>query len=297
MPIELRDLEIFCRVVEAESFSRAARVVALSQARVSERIARLERCLGAPLLDRLGRKAVPTRVGQHVYRSAVELIARGDRLAREVQELLELKRGHLVIGASTTPAEVYLPGEIARFRARYPDVIVRVRVAGSGEIVRQALAGEIELGVVGARIPDRRLRYRALWTDEIVLAVPPAHPWANKRSARLSTLAGAELVAREPTSGTRRVFEAHLAGAGIDPASLVIATELGSAAAVKEAVKSGVGVAAVSARACRADVEAGWLSALRLSPRLSRAFYLVRNTAQSLSPLARAFRDSLPSER
>jgi DNA-binding transcriptional LysR family regulator len=55
-----RDLEVFCKVVELESFSKAAEAVSLVQASVSERIASLEKKIGMPLLDRLGRKVIPT---------------------------------------------------------------------------------------------------------------------------------------------------------------------------------------------------------------------------------------------
>jgi len=55
-----RELEIFCKVVELESFSKAAEAVFLVQASVSERVASLEKKIGTRLLDRLGRKVIPT---------------------------------------------------------------------------------------------------------------------------------------------------------------------------------------------------------------------------------------------
>ncbi|MCA9665696.1 MAG: LysR family transcriptional regulator, partial [Myxococcales bacterium] len=73
MEFDLRQLEIFCAVVEHENFSRAGRAVNLAQASVSERIANLERDVGARLLDRLGRRAVPTQVGTLLYERAREL--------------------------------------------------------------------------------------------------------------------------------------------------------------------------------------------------------------------------------
>ena len=60
---DLRQLEIFSKVVELGSFSKAADVVFLAQASVSERIATLENMVGAKLLDRLGRQIIPTRAG------------------------------------------------------------------------------------------------------------------------------------------------------------------------------------------------------------------------------------------
>ena len=63
----LRQLEIFCKVVEHKSFSKAASAVFLAQASVSERILNLEEMIGTKLLDRLGREVVPTRAGKLLF--------------------------------------------------------------------------------------------------------------------------------------------------------------------------------------------------------------------------------------
>ncbi|MBN1628050.1 MAG: LysR family transcriptional regulator, partial [Deltaproteobacteria bacterium] len=71
---DLRQLEIFCRVVELQSFSRAAEAVFLTQASVSERISGLENSVGVRLLDRLGRQVLPTKAGELLYRQAIRLL-------------------------------------------------------------------------------------------------------------------------------------------------------------------------------------------------------------------------------
>ncbi|MBW2096390.1 MAG: LysR family transcriptional regulator [Deltaproteobacteria bacterium] len=73
---DLRQLEIFRKVVELESFSKAAEAVSLAQASVSERIATLENMVGTRLLDRLGRQVVPTRAGELLYKHALLLLDR-----------------------------------------------------------------------------------------------------------------------------------------------------------------------------------------------------------------------------
>ena len=71
---DLRQLEIFCKVVELKSFSKAADAVFLAQASVSERIANLEKMIDIKLLDRLGREVVPTRAGELLYKHAILML-------------------------------------------------------------------------------------------------------------------------------------------------------------------------------------------------------------------------------
>ena len=77
---DLRQLEIFCNVVELGSFSKAANTVFLAQASVSERISKLESMVGAKLLDRLGRRVVPTKAGELLYRHAVSLLSMKEKV-------------------------------------------------------------------------------------------------------------------------------------------------------------------------------------------------------------------------
>ncbi|MBW1804076.1 MAG: LysR family transcriptional regulator, partial [Deltaproteobacteria bacterium] len=71
---DLRQLEIFRQIVDLSSFSKAAEAVCLAQASVSESIATLENMVGTKLLDRLGRKVVPTKAGDLLYKHAVLLL-------------------------------------------------------------------------------------------------------------------------------------------------------------------------------------------------------------------------------
>ena len=89
----LRELEIFCRVVELGSFSKAAEAVFLVQASVSERIATLEKKIGTRLLDRLGRSAEPTAAGELLYKHAIRLLEMQTTARLEMNKFLGLEQG------------------------------------------------------------------------------------------------------------------------------------------------------------------------------------------------------------
>ncbi|MGD9040910.1 MAG: LysR family transcriptional regulator, partial [Desulfobacteraceae bacterium] len=112
---DLRQLEIFCKVVENGSFSKAADAVYLAQASVSERIANLEKMVGVRLLDRLGREVVPTKAGELLYKHAVLLLDMKRTARLEMEGFLGVKQGEIHMGGSTIPGEYILPKVIGDF--------------------------------------------------------------------------------------------------------------------------------------------------------------------------------------
>ncbi len=288
---DLRQLEVFSKVVELESFSKAAEEVCLAQASVSERIATLESMVGVRLLDRLGRQAVPTKAGELLYKHAKAILKMKAAAKLELQDFLGLKTGEIRIGGSTIPGEYILPRVIGRFCLEYPDVQVSLSIASSVDIENRVAQGEFELGVVGSKGTQKTLSCQKLWKDDLVLAVPAHHRWAGRKELSLHELGNEPFIARETGSGTLRFLEESLAGAGLKGTdSLRIVARLGTSTAVKEGVKAGVGVSILSAIAVQTEKEAGSVALLKVKGlALQRHFYLVLDRRRKLSPLADAF--------
>ncbi|MGH7478769.1 MAG: LysR substrate-binding domain-containing protein, partial [Candidatus Methylomirabilales bacterium] len=176
--MDIRALEVFCKIVELKSFSRAAEAVYLTQPTVSGHIKALEEFVGVKLLDRLGREVLPTKVGELLYGYAKQILALRNQAIQALEEYKGSLKGHLVIGGSTIPGEYVLPALLATFKARYPEISLTLKIADSREIVRGVLEGTVELGAVGAKFDDGQLIYLKLLEDELVLALPPGHAWA-----------------------------------------------------------------------------------------------------------------------
>lgn len=291
MNIELRNLEIFCRVVELRSFSRAAEEVFLTQPTVSGRIAALERQVGTALLDRLGREVVPTQAGMILYRHAQQLLAHQKAATQELSEFLGTLRGSLLLGGSTIPGEYILPGKIAQFKAEYPGVTITLKIADSTEIIERVAAGELEMGAVGIKEKRPDLHFAPFDQDYLVLAVPPTHRWASQGAIPLEELLSEPFVAREPGSGTRRTFEQALRCRGIDPRrDLNVVCELGSTEAVKRCVEAGGGVGVVSDRSLQHELRQGLIRQVTFRDlHVARLFYLVTSPRRTLSPIASTF--------
>ncbi|MCF8062075.1 MAG: LysR family transcriptional regulator [Deltaproteobacteria bacterium] len=286
---DLRQLEIFCKVVEMESFSKAASEVCLAQASVSERVANLERMVGTRLLDRLGRMVVPTRAGERLYQQAQPLLDMKRAVCQDMEGFLGVQQGELNLGGSTIPGEYLLPSVLGRFHDRFPAVGVRLEIADSVRIQEGVLNGRYELGVVGSRSRDSRLIHEALWGDELVLAVRADHRWAGRESVSREELFGEPFILREEGSGTQRTLEDHLReadGRGLD--TLRVSARLGTSTAVKEGVKAGLGVAFLSHHALATETEQGTLETVRLEGRrMVSDFFMIRDKRRTASPLCR----------
>ena len=295
--MDARQLEIFVKVAELGSFSKAAEALFLTQPTVSEHIRGLEEELGVRLLDRLGRGAAPTKAGQLLLGYGRRIL----ELHREARQALDQFQGRmsgeLVIAASTIPGEYVLPALIGRFKEKYPDIAISLLIGDTQRVVEWVLEGRAELAVAGAQIDHRALEYRELMPDELVLVVSAAHPWHGKKTATLEEVRAEPLIVRERGSGSRQALEKALAEVGLDLSDFMVVGEMGSTQAIKQGVKAGVGISLISKRAVAEECQHGTLHCVKVKDlRFSRAFYLVTSTTRSRSPLAEAFRAFLISE-
>lgn len=292
---DLRQLEIFCKVVELGSFSKAAKEVFLAQASVSERIATLEKGVGTRLLDRLGRQVVPTKAGELLYKHATLLLDHKRTVCLEMTNFLGNRQGRIHIGGSTIPGEYILPGLIGRYREKYPLVTVLLTIGDTTEIKELVLQGDIELGIIGAKSPHKNLVHHELWQDELVLAVPAGHRWAKKKKVSLKELLDETFILREKGSGTLKILDNFLTDSGSKCESdLKTAARLGSSTAVMEGVKAGLGVSILSSTALKTELKTGSIKALRIKDLpMFRNFYLIRDKRRISSPLCRSILDFL----
>lgn len=244
-------LRVFRTVAQRLSFSRAAEELHMSQPAVSKHIRQLEAELGAPLFQRLGNRVELTEAGRLLADYAQRVSVLTDDVRRVIRELAGVQRGHLRIGASTTPGLYLLPEILARFQKQYPGVEVAFAITNSADVTRRVLNGDLDLGFVGALPESAGLQVRPFSQDEIVLIVPSGHPLAGQRTYSPDLLAHETLIMREPGSGTRQVVEAGLSRLVVQTGRVL---EMAGCEAVKRVVAAGLGIAFVSRLAVTLEV-------------------------------------------
>ena len=296
--MDLRRLEVFCRVYELKSFSRAGEACLLSQPTVSEHIRYLESFLDVRLFDRLGREVVPTRAGKILYGYARRML----RLRREASRSLELYRGKvsgdLELGGSTIPGQYILPFLIGRFKERFTGIRIKLIIADTMKITNMVLEGALELGVVGAKMNNSKLQFDQLFDDELVLAVPPDHTLADHSAITFKQLFPLPFIMREHGSGTRMMMLEILRQAGLDYQKLNVVAEMGSTDAIRQAIKAKVGVSILSRRAIADELHFRQLCQILIKDlSFTRHFFLVTHKKRTRSPVGQAFVDYLIDNR
>jgi DNA-binding transcriptional LysR family regulator len=295
--MDLWRLQVFCRVVELRSFSKAARQVYLSQPTVSSHIKDLESHFECKLVDRLGREVVPTKAGTILYGYAKKIIALRKEAENTLAEFQGKIKGHLAIGGSTIPGGYILPPLLGAFKRDYPEVAVTLVQGDTARIFRDTLQGDVELGVVGAKEQYAQLVQERIMEDEMFLIVPGSHKWAGKRQVSMNEVIQEPFIMREIGSGSRKSIEQVMEEAGHSLNALNIVAEMGSTEAVRQGVKAEVGISILSERAVAEELADGGLRKVKIEGlSFKRAFYLIYHKRRTQSPLCRTFIEFLKQQ-
>ncbi|MEN4904377.1 LysR family transcriptional regulator [Luteimonas sp. TWI1437] len=283
----LKPLRAFCQTTRLGSVSRAAEALYVSQPAISLQLQALERELGVKLLERSGRRLVPTRAGEVLYDLALPLVEGIDGLpAAFRREVGGLDAGALTIAANSATILYLLPKIVELFRRQHPDVRLTLHDAITADGNDLLRSDTVDL-VVGSMVdvpPD--LDYAPVYRFEPVLLTPPDHALARARRITLEEIARYGLILPPKRHVTYRLVDQVFQQARVP---YTIALEVGGWEVIKQYVAMGLGISIASA-IC---LEAG--DATRLATRPvsewfpARSYGVVVRKGKLLSPQARAF--------
>ncbi|MFF0383352.1 LysR family transcriptional regulator [Streptomyces sp. NPDC004286] len=243
--MEIRQLKYFIAVAQEASFTRAAELVHISQPGISAQIRQLENDLGATLIDRSGRSAQLTAVGEVVLAHAKSVLSSMASLRQAVDEMNGLVRGKLVVGMVTACTVQPLFDALSGFHLAHPGVEISLREDDSAKLVEYVREGTVDLALIGAaqRAPEDLDGWQVI-SEPIVAAVPHAHPLAERDGVTLAELSAFPLVCLPEGTGIRATLDEASAALGLTP---TIALEASAPGAVMHLAERGLGVAVLSA--------------------------------------------------
>src|SRR5262245_54060580 len=160
--MELHQLRYFVAVAHTGNFSRAAERCHVSQPSLSQQIQKLERGLGQPLFNRLGRRAVLTDAGRLLLDRATAILSSLDDAERRLRAGDEEHGCRLAVGAIPTVAPFLLPPTLEGFVRAWPHVELMLREDVTEHLVSAVIEGELDLAIVALPIADARLEAEAL---------------------------------------------------------------------------------------------------------------------------------------
>jgi DNA-binding transcriptional LysR family regulator len=268
---------------------------------ITQQVQQLEKVLGMPVFDRLGRRLQITAAGDRALSAAIEVHSRLAVLAKEMDALRKRDDGTLHLGILATATHI-LPPLLAEFRRRAPGIAVHMAVSTREELSRRVLDGDVDLALMGrgaetgteeAAASGRLVREPFASNPHVIIAWP-GHPLAGAHGIAPIELRHESVVQREPGSGTRAMLDAFLAVHRIVPRERI--TVSGNEMA-KHAVMSQLGISLTSMHTLFLELKTGALVRLHVDHTpIERTWYVVYHPDRWLPPAAAAFRDYLLDE-
>ncbi len=285
--MNLNQLKIFYAVAQKKSFTLAARELFLTQPAVTIQIQKLEADFETKLFDRVGKKIFLTESGKTLYSYAERILALLDQAEEALIDVKGLKSGKLTIGASATVGSYYLPKIFEVFGKQYPDIEIQMNLTNSHQVVKDILAFKSDLGFVGELHNYKGLVIIPFLEEELVLIVPPNHPFAHGEGVSLRDLVGQPFIAREVGSATRELVEEKVGRKGV---SLKVVMDIASNEAIKKAVENGLGLSIMSKHVVQKEVDQGLVRIVPFTrEKLMRKFFIIYHEDKYLSSIIRAF--------
>lgn len=288
--MDLYQLRGFYEIVREQSFTRAAEKLFLTQPAISLQIKALETELQEMLLERNRRQIRLTPAGEILFLHARDIFARLEEAHSDIAALKSVLRGRLAIGTSDTNCTYILPGLLAEFRARHPEVELDIRNRMSPEVGNLVLNDEVEFGLATLPVKHRDLFGEALFERRDVLICPPDHALGKRKRVGLEQVAEHPFLALERGSTSRQLLDELFRHEGLE---LQVEMNLGGIEILKRYVEIGLGIALVPEVAVEEEVAAGKLHALQVNGLVKRKIGLVEHKGRRRSQATTAFLDLL----
>jgi LysR family cyn operon transcriptional activator len=215
--MELRHLRYFSVLAACEHFTRAAEKLFVTQSTLSHTIKQLEEELGMELFDRVGKRVALNKDGSQFLNTVARTLQELDSGIVNLRQSTSSLSGELRVGTIHTFNIRLTPHCIAAFLKDNPTVQVRVLEGPAQDAESRLLAGELDLCISYPPKDPNLFWYETLFNEELVLAVPPDHPFAARRRIRMVELHRQPLILPPPGFGARHLLDSCFRSVNIEP--------------------------------------------------------------------------------
>ncbi len=184
--MEMHQLRYFAKVADLGNVTRAAEACHVSQPSLSQQIAKLERELGQPLFERLGRGVRLTEAGKMFKRYSDQILSLTEDARTRLAD--EPDSGRIILAAIPTIAPYFLPGLLTRFARECPKARVEIVEETTGNILRLLAEGDIDLAILALPIRAEHVQTKTLFTEELLAVLPSDHLLTRKPKLSLKDL-------------------------------------------------------------------------------------------------------------
>lgn len=291
MSVRLDLYKIFCEVAKCESFSKAAKVLFMTQPAVSQAIMQLEEELGMRLFTRTPKGVILTNEGQILFEyanSAMNLISVGEK---KLQESKNLMVGELKIGVGDTISRYFLLSYLEKFHNGYPNIKLKVVNRTTLELCTLLKSGEVDIAICNLPIRDSSLEVKELMEIHDVFVYGGKYKKDLSKYLTLEEIAKFPLILLEPKSNSRQYVEKYILSKGI---RIKPEIELGSHELLLEFAKINLGISCVIREFSQEYLQAGVLYEVQTTEEIpKRSIGVCYLKSVSLSPASEKFVDLL----
>ncbi len=189
LTMDIKHLQYFIEVTKFNSFSRAADHLFITQPTISKMIKNLEEELGVTLFDRSRKQLTLTDAGKIILEQAKLIDKAFNNLESELDNLLELKKGHIRIGLPPIFDAHFFIKIIGLFHEKYPGITFQLEEDGSKKIEEDVKNGLLDVGVVVLPTKEEVFHYFSFMEEDLQLILHPSHQLAKKEEVQLAELA------------------------------------------------------------------------------------------------------------
>lgn len=234
--MELRQLHYFIVTCEELHFTRASEKLGITQPSLSHQIKALEDDLGVPLFDRIGKKIAITEAGMILYKQSKLAIGNLTSAKEQIQELQQIERGTLSIGALPGELNQLVSSLLLDFHRVYPKV--RIKIFGVEDIVNRVLQNELDLAITILPVEDERISAIPLYREKFYFVATPEHPYADRPAINFEEILNVPIVMFPETHRCRQLVDMTCSRAGFSLQPLIETTTIESLFGL---VRSGAG--------------------------------------------------------
>lgn len=285
MHYTIHQLEIFIKVVEQKSITKASEELFMSQPAVSIQLKKFQEQFEIPLFEVISRRTHITEFGYEVAYSAKRILEEIAQLSTKTMAYKGLLTGKLRI-MSVSTGKYIIPYLLSDFMNQNSGIELQLDVTNKNEVVRALEKNEIDFALVSILPNHLDLEHEDLMENRLYFVGKNAPPSMKKQSAE-KVFKETPIIFREQGSGTRITMEAFLRSRGI---SSRVKLELTSNEAIKQALLAGLGYSVMPQIGIKKELEQGLLSIIPVQGLpISTTWQLVWLKGKQLSPAAKTY--------
>ena len=186
--MDIRQLRYFTAIARTGSFTRAAEELGIAQPSLSQQIRTLEKQIGSPLFERLGRSVRLTAHGEALRQPAADILQQVAEAKSSLDQLQEGVRGRLRVGVIPTIMPYLIAPRVGEFSRRFPDVDLQFTEDTTLHLIEKLHSGDIDLAISGLPVRNPDIVCSELTREPLFLAVAEKHPLAREKSIDLQAL-------------------------------------------------------------------------------------------------------------